>query len=176
MTKMCRATMLIILSGLPGSGKTTLAKQLARQLSALHLRIDSIEQTILHQQAEIGTLGYQIAQVIALDNLRLGHWVIADSVNPTTESRAAWRDCARQAGQPYQQIALSCLDPAEHQHRVTTRCADIPGHKLPDWPQVMAREYQAWQHDCWHIDTAQQSPMEIASQLIAQLPGRARQS
>ena len=36
--------MLIVFGGLPGTGKTTVARELARQLGAVHLRIDSIEQ------------------------------------------------------------------------------------------------------------------------------------
>jgi predicted kinase len=38
--------MLIILGGLPATGKTTIARELARQLGAAHVRIDSIEQAI----------------------------------------------------------------------------------------------------------------------------------
>ncbi len=38
--------MLIALGGLPGTGKTTIARELARQLGAVHLRIDSIEQAL----------------------------------------------------------------------------------------------------------------------------------
>jgi predicted kinase len=38
--------MLIILGGLPGTGKTVIARELARQLGAVYLRIDSIEQVI----------------------------------------------------------------------------------------------------------------------------------
>ena len=38
--------MLIIFSGLPGSGKSTIARALARRLRAVYLRIDTIEQAI----------------------------------------------------------------------------------------------------------------------------------
>ena len=38
--------MLIIFSGLPGSGKSTIARALAQQLGAVYLRIDTIEQAI----------------------------------------------------------------------------------------------------------------------------------
>ena len=35
--------MLIVLAGLPGTGKTTLARRLCERLAAFHLRIDTIE-------------------------------------------------------------------------------------------------------------------------------------
>jgi predicted kinase len=38
--------MLIVLRGLPGVGKTAIARELARTLGAVHLRIDSIEQAL----------------------------------------------------------------------------------------------------------------------------------
>jgi len=37
---------LVIFGGLPGVGKTTIAQELARQIGAMHVRIDSIEQAI----------------------------------------------------------------------------------------------------------------------------------
>ncbi|EEQ16447.1 Uncharacterised protein [Yersinia frederiksenii] len=38
--------MLIIFSGLPGTGKSTIAHLLAERLKAVYLRIDTIEQAI----------------------------------------------------------------------------------------------------------------------------------
>ena len=35
--------MLIVFGGLPGAGKTTIARELARQIGAAYVRIDSID-------------------------------------------------------------------------------------------------------------------------------------
>ena len=43
--------MLIVFSGLPGTGKTTLAKDLAATTGAVYLRIDTIEQAIRNSGA-----------------------------------------------------------------------------------------------------------------------------
>ena len=40
--------MLIVLGGLPGVGKTSIARAFSRSASAVHVRIDSIEQAILY--------------------------------------------------------------------------------------------------------------------------------
>jgi len=146
--------MLIILGGLPGVGKTTLARALARRLGALHLRIDTIEKTLLRRGIDPGLAGYAIARALAADNLRLGRIVIADSVNPIEESRAAWRLVAIDCGCPKLEAEIFCGDTAKHRRRIETRPADIPGHLLPDWNDVLAREYQPWQADL-RIDTAE---------------------
>ena len=39
--------MLIAFSGLPGTGKTSIARELAKRLHATYLRIDTIEQAIV---------------------------------------------------------------------------------------------------------------------------------
>ena len=35
-----------------------------------------------------------------------------------------------------------------------SRLADIPGHRVPTWQDVVDREYQPWQTDRLVIDTA----------------------
>jgi predicted kinase len=72
--------MLIIFGGLPATGKTTIAKELARQIGATYLRIDTIEQAIRDpttMRQPITDEGYRVAYAVAEDNLRLGRTVIS---------------------------------------------------------------------------------------------------
>jgi hypothetical protein len=80
--------MLIVLGGLPGTGKTTIGRKLAIELAAVYLRIDSIEQSIRGTGGSVEGEGYRVAHAVAEDNLRLGRIVVADCVNPW-RSRAA---------------------------------------------------------------------------------------
>jgi len=142
-------------------GKTAIATALARDIDAVHLRIDSIEQALRNAGVAMsGPEGYLVAYAIAEDNLRLGRTVIADSVNPIEVTRAAWRDVAQRAGTRHVEIEIVCSDQSEHRRRVESRTADIAGHRLPTWQQVCDREYQSWDAGIV-IDTAGQ-PFEAS--------------
>jgi predicted kinase len=163
--------MLIVLGGLPGSGKTTVARLLAQHLRALHLRIDTIEQALRGSGiSKVGVAGYVIAQRIAADNLRLGQSVIADCVNPVRESRAAWHAVATETGVPIVEIELVCSDPAQHRKRIETRTADIPGHVLPDWEDVQTLAYEPWP-GAVRIDTAGRSSEETVAAVLTRISG-----
>ncbi len=149
--------MLIILSGLPGTGKTTIARELARQIGAMHIRIDSIEQALRDTGLAVVEEGYRVAYALAEDNLRLGHTVIADSVNPLQLTRDAWRNVAKRAGVQSIDIEIICSDTSIHQLRVETRQSDIKGHKIPTWQTVCARDYHPWNEARTIIDTASES-------------------
>jgi predicted kinase len=148
---------LIIFSGLPGTGKSAIARVLAQQIDAIWLRIDSIEQAIRASGVVPGSLddaGYRAAYAIAEDNLRLGHDVIGDSVNPWTLSRDAWREAGARAGARVVEIETICSDREEHRRRVEARLSEVPGLVLPDWKAVISRDYHPWTRDHMIIDTA----------------------
>lgn len=157
---------LVILGGLPGSGKTTVARELARQTGAVHVRVDTIEHALASSgtlSGPVNDLGYRVAYALAADNLRLGATVIADSVNPIALTRAAWRRVAEKAGVPSLQVEVICSDPTEHRNRVESRVPDIPGFTNPTWQQVADRDYEPWPDATLRFDTATQSLDEIVA-------------
>lgn len=148
--------MLVAFGGLPGVGKTTIARELARQLGAVYLRIDTIEYAIRESgvlRGSVDAAGYEAAYVVAEDNLRLGLMVIGDSVNPLPITRNAWREVARRAGVPIVEVEVTCSDPAAHRRRVETRGTDFPGWTLT-WQEVVDRDYRPWDREHVVIDTA----------------------
>lgn len=159
--------MLIIFSGLPGTGKSTIAAELAKQLRAVYLRIDTIEHAIKKANQAVEAAGYFAAYAVALDNLKLNHIVIADSVNPLTITRDAYRNLAKNNGFAYFEIEIICSNLAIHQDRVQNRVSTIDDFKLPTWEAVLQHEYEPWTTDRLVIDTAD-SPIEWSVQRIIQ--------
>src|SRR5258707_12353368 len=142
-----RMATLIVFSGLPASGKSSIARALAQELGAIWLRIDSIEQAIRESGAVPGSLddaGYRAAYAVADDNLRLGRTVIGDSVNPWMLTRNAWRDAGLRAGVRVVEIETICSDLQEHRRRIEKRRSEVPGLLLPSWQAGIERGYHAW--------------------------------
>jgi predicted kinase len=163
---------LIVLAGLPGSGKSTIARGVARRIGAVWLRVDSMDQAIWSSgtaPADLRDWTYRAAQAVAEDNLRLGRDVVGDCVNDWKGARDGWQDVGLRAGAQVLWLEIACTDPVEHRRRVETRSSDVPGLVLPDWQKVMAREYHPWDRDHLTIDTARQSVAESIEMALAAL-------
>jgi predicted kinase len=148
---------LIVLAGLPGTGKSTIAVPLARELRASYLRIDTIEQALVDSGELVGrprTAGYIAGYALARDQLGVGVTVVVECVNPLKVTRDAWKSVADQQRAWLLDVELVCSDPDEHRSRVENRSVDVPGLILPSWREVLDREYEEWDRDRLVIDTA----------------------
>jgi predicted kinase len=160
--------MLYIFSGLPGTGKTELSKFLAEELSAVYLRIDTIEQAMKEYEINvINGSGYHVAHKIAEDNLKTGLTVVSDSVNPLDFTRKDWRTVAIRISKPYCEIEVICSRKKEHKQRIETRRTEISGLILPNWEDVISREYHPWKSKHLVIDTAGKTPYESKQELLS---------
>ena len=168
----CRG-LLVEFGGLPGTGKSTLARMLATATKAVWLRIDEIEGALRRNgltPEQTGVAAYSVAHDVAASHLRRGLTVIADAVNPIAEARDGWRDLAAALGADHVVIETVCSDSAEHRRRVEGRVSDLPGWVYPTWAQVhqMMSEYQPRAGNHLVLDTTR--PVGVSYQeLTAQL-------
>jgi predicted kinase len=162
--------MLFVFGGLPGTGKTTLARSLAEALQAVYLRIDTIEQALRDVKLagrDVGEAGYVIAYRLAEENLGLGATVVADCVNPIALTRNAWRDVAANAESRIVEVEVICSDTVEHRRRVEARTTDIDGLILPTWQEIVSGDYEPWDRERLVIDTAKLAPEAALKELLA---------
>lgn len=172
-----RITMLLIFGGLPGAGKTTIARKLAARIGATYLRIDSIEQSLRGSawgDRTVGDAGYRVAYAVAEDNLRLGRTVIADSVNPLSVTREAWIDVANRAGVAFIEVEMICSDAELHRQRLENRSTDSSELNSLSWGEVISREYHPWERRHTVIDTAKHGVEESVRILLDVLHSRKR--
>ena len=167
--------MLIVFGGLPGAGKTTIARALAERLKAVYLRIDSIEQAIREStdrlsETDLGPEGYFVACELAADNLKMGRTVVTDSVNPDSVTREAYRAVAKTEKVGSLEVEVICSDKSEHRKRIETRKSDIAGLVLPTWQSVVAREYENWDRPRLVLDTSLHTAQECLEKIMSNLP------
>ncbi|AJI46886.1 AAA family ATPase [Francisella philomiragia] len=159
-----------IFSGLPGVGKTTLAKQLAQTLTNVaYFRVDTVEYYLKKAYLqELNKQGYEIVYYQAKENLELGKSVIIDCCNPILGSRELWNSLSLINNTKVINIEIICSDIQAHQNRIETRYKLNP-NKYPTWQDVVNRDYQVWNESIIKIDTAETDIIESFNILINQL-------
>ena len=153
---------LIVLSGLPGTGKTTIARRLARRTGAIHFRIDTIEAALKRRDVNFdganGDIGYVAAYALARDALQLGQSAIVDAVHGWPGAAALWSEALDGTDARLLRVALHCSDPTIHRHRIEARRAERPDQRLPDWQDVQRRAFAPVTTPEVTLDTAMASP------------------
>ena len=169
-----RRPLLVVVGGLPAVGKTAVCRALLGERPITPpmtwLRVDSIEQA-LRRSGEMapdmpGGAGYYAAAAVAGDVLSTGGDVLVECVNPLPITRRLWERTAADAGSCLLQVELVCSDRDEHRRRVEQRVSDIAGLVLPDWRDVLQRDYAPWPEADLRLDTGRLEAAGVA-ELIA---------
>lgn len=145
--------MLVVLTGLPGTGKSAVADALGAALPAAVFGRDRIEAGLwaggLSAELGSGRAAYDVMTALAADQLALGQPVVLDSVATTETIRAPWRGAAAHHAAPMCVIECVCSDEHLHRSRIELRRRDIPGWYELSWSDVQdARtRYEPWPHE-----------------------------
>jgi predicted kinase len=150
---------LIIISGLPVSGKSTLAEGIAKKIKLPLFSVDPIESSIIKsgikRSFETGLAAYLIAEKLASEQLNSGLSVIIDAVNPVKEAREMWRNLSKKYHAEL--IVIECvLDNNLHKKRVESRIRNMPGIPEVTWKDVKKRQkkYLKWREKRLVLDTS----------------------
>jgi predicted kinase len=161
---------LYIFSGLPASGKSTLAQLLAKHIGAIYVRVDTVEQGLRDLCGfTVEGEGYHLSYRIISDNLKLGISAVSDSCNPIELTRDQWQKVATSVGAHFTNIEICCSNSTEHKYRVKTRYNAVKNLQLPSWEQIQDRRYEPWDREVVQIDTTGKSVEQAFSELTHKL-------
>ncbi len=168
---------LIVMSGLPGSGKSLIAGRLAQRLKLPIFSVDPIESAIIRagipRSFETGVAAYMVAEALASEQLKLGNSVIIDAVNAEEEGKDVWRGLARKYGLELIVLLVTVSDRDLHRRRIEARVRRLHGFSEVTWDMVEARErvFTAWKEPTLTLDSSRDvgANVEEAAQYIRAL-------
>jgi predicted kinase len=155
---------LIVFSGLPGTGKSTLAEAIGRDLGVPVFAKDWLEATLVRsglkptsEEKSLGFAGYELLTILAERQLMLSQSVILDSVAASPTIRRTWRDLAEKYGADCRVVECICSDETLHRSRLNGRKRNIPGWHELEWSEVerVKQYYSAWDSERLILDMAE---------------------
>jgi predicted kinase len=150
-------TTLILFAGMPGSGKTTLARMVARHLCLPVLSKDRVQRVLRdhHLAAENTGDGYYLILDMADEQLELGVSVILDATFPLDHFRMVASEIAVRHKAKFCPLYVTCSDDNIWRERMTDRAQYIPGWRPVGWDDVLRMRdyYQPWDNNAVILDS-----------------------
>ena len=149
---------LILLSGLPGCGKTTLAHELARRLHTPLFAKDRVQRVLKDQISGTQAIdGYYVLLDLTDEQLALGISVIVDAVFPKSGFRREAEQLAHHYGAHFKPIYCYCSDEHLWKKRMENREQLVKGWTPVDWSEVerLRPLFEPWEDmDILNVDSA----------------------
>lgn len=162
---------LIVFTGLPGTGKSTIAEAVSRELKIPAFAKDWLEATLRRcgllagdETRTLGYVSYELLTTLADRQLRFGQSVILDSVASFENIRVQWRAIANTYGARWRVIECVWSDENEHRAHLAARQRNIPGWHELDWAEVerVSGYYAEWNEPRLVLDAANPQDKNIA--------------
>lgn len=154
---------LILFSGLPGTGKSSLAEAVGRELGIPVYAKDWLEATLVssglisdNRHPSLGFTGYELLTLLAERQLKLSQSVILDCVASTESIRSRWRELAYQYKASWLVLECICADESLHRERLAKRERNISGWYEIEWADVerVRAYYVPWDMPRLVLDSA----------------------
>ncbi len=142
--------MLVVMAGLPGTGKSTVAESAAALLGLPVVSVDPIESAILSAGIDAdqptGLAAYLVTETIAEAVISTVGGVVVDAVNAVEPAREQWVKLAARRGIPICFVEVVCSDEAVHRARLEARGRQLAHIAEPTWHAVEQSldEWEPW--------------------------------
>jgi len=163
---------LIVFSGLPGTGKSTLADATGHQLRIPVFAADWLLGSLTpfggYHLDRLLDIGVEMLTALAFRQLLLGQSAILDHPAEDLAARTRWRTLAHAAGAEFRVVVCTCSDRQVHQARLERRERGIPGwHEGGNWANVQRRlaEFPPWTGGVLTVDAVRPLAENLATVL-----------
>lgn len=147
---------LIMFSGPPGVGKSSLSYRLARETGIAILTKDQIERTLITSKLarDTGRLAYDLLIEICEFNLQRGASLILDAVFGTNNLRNLFIRQAAGNDAEFYGIDCICSDKTLWQNRLAARPEMVPGWQPANWADSVRVQgyYEEWAYPHLTLD------------------------